>query len=142
MFHTLTPQQTFFSPLQNNPDAQESAFKAGAVPALAGMWGGGEGDAYEARVLQALSAVVRGHRGNLDAFYGCGEAVVAVKEGMVRGGKVRERAALFLRSLLTDDEATAERAEVFGDAIGAIVAAAGRGEAGDDAVREVRVCEG
>ena len=109
------------------------------MPSLAGMWGKGEGDKYEARVLQALSAVVRGHEVNLKAFYACDGAVAAVKAGVGRGRgcKVRERAMLFLRSLLTDDESTPERAEVFKDLVGAVVAGAGRGEGeGDDAVRE------
>ena len=107
---------------QNNPEAQDAARSVGAASKLSGMWGGEE--PFMAKILQALSACVRGHKGLLEDFYACEQAVKVVKAGFELGGPVRSRAALFLRSLLTDDESTPKRAGVFSDLLASVVSAA------------------
>jgi len=115
---------------QNNPDVQDVAKTSIAVSKLAEIYASSasNSDAYKAKVLQALSAVVRGHEPNTVDFFASPQAIKAIKEGIVSGGIVCRRAVFLARALLTDDNSTPSRVAAFADVMEAVVELAGGSE--------------
>ncbi|GMI01935.1 hypothetical protein TrVE_jg4656 [Triparma verrucosa] len=115
---------------QNNPDVQDVAKESLAVAKLSETFASSSdgGDAYKAKILQALSAVVRGHDPNSADFFANDQAVAIVKDGIVSGGTVCRRAVFLARALLTDDNSTPERVAAFADVMETVVELAGSSE--------------
>ena len=125
---------------QNNPKVQDMGFDCGVVEKLPQIYhSAGDGNiGLKAKSLQALSAFVRGHEKSEEKLYDCPDAVSAVRDGMAANGQIFRRAVFFLRSLLTDDSAIAEKCKTWDGCIEAVIVQAQDSEEVD--IREI--CQG
>mmetsp|Transcript_22633 Transcript_22633/g.49137 ORF Transcript_22633/g.49137 Transcript_22633/m.49137 type:complete len:377 (-) Transcript_22633:674-1804(-) len=121
---------------QNNPHVQDMVLKSGSLQTLADLFfaeipreEGGDQDEQDidgklrSRIVQAISCSVRGHVEGERAFCASegGRQVIECGLGMLGGSDgvpppppaLRRRSLFFLQALVTSDEATKERIELF-----------------------------
>ncbi|GKY94766.1 hypothetical protein MPSEU_000441900 [Mayamaea pseudoterrestris] len=110
---------------QHNPPVQKEMLEAGALKTLSDLFfTNDQEDAFQARLIQAMSAIVRQNNLAETVFCKLEQSVPLFESALRKGGSpvVQKRAMFFLSALLTSDESDSQRTSRFASVLALVEA--------------------